>query len=71
MTLKPCTYNWDIRPIIVCSNDDPMLTLTYFSARSYLVSYAFETGQLLPLRERLCIYKAFAVAQIIVVHFIT
>ena len=28
-------------PIIVCSNDDPRLTLTYFAARSNLVSCAF------------------------------
>ena len=27
--------------IIVCSNDDPRLTLTYFTARSKLVSYSF------------------------------
>ena len=25
----------------VCSNDDPRLTLTYFTARSNLVSYVF------------------------------
>ena len=28
-------------PIIVCSNDDPDVTLTYFTARSNLVTYAF------------------------------
>ena len=28
-------------PIIVCSNDDPRLTLTYFTARSNLVTQAF------------------------------
>ena len=27
--------------IIVCSNDDPGVTLTYFTARSNLVTYAF------------------------------
>ena len=27
-------------PIIVCSNDDPGVTLTYFTARSNLVIYA-------------------------------
>ena len=31
----------DIGPIILCSNDDPRLTLTYFTARSNLISYAF------------------------------
>ena len=30
-----------IGPIIVCSNDDPRLTFTYFTARLNLVSYAF------------------------------
>ena len=28
-------------PIIVCSNDDPGVTLTYFTARSNLETYAF------------------------------
>ena len=28
-------------PIIVCSNDNPGVTLTYFTARSNLVTYAF------------------------------
>ena len=28
-------------PIIVCSNDDPGVTLTYLMARSNLVTYAF------------------------------
>ena len=32
---------------MVCSNDDPWLTLTYFTARSNLVSYAFIWGKLL------------------------
>ena len=27
-----------LQPIIVCSNDDPRVTLTYFTARSNLVS---------------------------------
>ena len=29
------------RPFIVCSNEDPRLTLTYVMPRSNLVSYAF------------------------------
>ena len=33
--------------IIVCSNDDPRLTLTYVTARSNLVSYDFIWGKLL------------------------
>ena len=30
-----------LQPIIVCSNDDPGVTLTYFTARSNLVTKAF------------------------------
>ena len=30
-----------LQPIIVCSNDDPGVTLTYFTARSNLVMWAF------------------------------
>ena len=30
-----------LQPIIICSNDDPLVTLTYFTARSNLVTYAF------------------------------
>ena len=35
---KLCKYNQGLQPIIVCSNDDPGVTLTYFMARSNLVS---------------------------------
>ena len=31
-------YRWRLQSIIVCSNDDPGLTFTYFTARSYLVT---------------------------------
>ena len=31
----------------MCSNDDPMLTLTYFMTRSNLVFFAFIRGKLL------------------------
>ena len=33
--------HWGPQPIIVCSNDDPGETLTYFTARSNLVSDVF------------------------------
>ena len=33
--------HWGLHPIIVCSNDDPGVTLTYFTARSNLVTKAF------------------------------
>ena len=31
-------YHRGLKPIIVCSNDDPGVTLTYFMARSNLVT---------------------------------
>ena len=31
-----------LQPILVCSNDDPGLTLTYFTARSNLVTFLLE-----------------------------
>ena len=34
-------WHWGLMPIIVYSNDDPGVTLTYITARSILVSYAF------------------------------
>ena len=42
----------------VCSNDDPGLTLTYFTARSNLVPYAFvwEKGKTMDFSETIVIY---------------
>ena len=31
--------SWGLQPIIVCSNDEPGLTLNYFTARSNLVTF--------------------------------
>ena len=33
--------NQGLQPIIICSNDDPGLTLPYFMARSNLITLAF------------------------------
>ena len=33
--------HWGLEPIIVCLNDDPGVTLTYFTTRSNFVIYAF------------------------------
>ena len=41
MTLKVCMQHRILEYYQVCSNDDPELTLTYFTARSNLVHYAF------------------------------
>ena len=42
----------------VCSNDDPELTLTYFTARSNLVPYAFvwEKGKTMDFSETIVVY---------------
>ena len=41
----------------VCSNDDPGLTLTYFTARSNLVPYAFvwEKGKTMGISETILV----------------
>ena len=41
MTLKLGKQHCVVEYYQVCSNDDPELTLTYFTARSNLVHYAF------------------------------
>ena len=41
MTLKLGMHHQVLEYYQVCSNDDPVLTLTYFTARSNLVPYAF------------------------------
>ena len=42
----------------VCSNDDPGLTLTYFTTRSNLVPYAFvwEKGETMNFSETIVVY---------------
>ena len=39
--MKLGIYHLGLLPIIICSNDDPEVTLTYFTARSNLVTSAF------------------------------
>ena len=34
-------YHQGLQPILVCSNDDPLVTLTYFTAGSNLVTTVF------------------------------
>ena len=41
MTLKVGMQHWVLEYYQICSNDHPGLTLTYFTARSNLVPYAF------------------------------
>ena len=65
-----CGLVCSIGPIIVCSNDDPRVTLICFMARSNFVSYAFIWGKLLEshlmeeslqqmtrVTKGLCLYK--------------
>ena len=58
MTLKLGMQYWVLKYYQVCSNDDPGLTLTYFTARSNLVSYAFvrEKGKTMDFSETIVIY---------------
>ena len=41
ISMKLCMLHRGLQPIIVYSNDDPQMTMTYFTARSNLVIKAF------------------------------
>ena len=58
MTLKLGMQHWVLEYYQVCSNDDPGLTLTYFTARSNLVPYAFvwEKGKTMDFSETIVVY---------------
>ena len=58
MTLKLCMQHRVLEYYQVCSNDDPGLTLTYFTARSNLVPYAFvwEKGKVMDFSETIVVY---------------
>ena len=45
MTLKLVMQHWVLEYYQVCSKDNPVLTLTYFTARSNLVPHAFVWGK--------------------------
>ena len=55
MTLKLSVQHRVLEYYQVCSNDDPGLTLTYFTARSNLVPYVFvlEKGKTMDFSELL------------------
>ena len=57
MTLKLGMHHWVLKYYQVCSNDDPWLTLTYFTARSNLVPYAFvwENGKTMDFSETIVV----------------
>ena len=58
MTLKFGMQHWVLKYYQVCSNDDPGLTLTYFTARSNSVHYAFvwEKGKTMDFSETIIVY---------------
>ena len=58
MTLNLGMHHWVLEYYQVCSNDDPGLTLTYFTARSNLVPYDFvsEKGKIVDFSETIVVY---------------
>ena len=58
MTLKLSMLHRVLEYYQVCSNDDPGLTLTYFTARSNLVPYAFvwEKDKIMDFSETIVVY---------------
>ena len=58
MTLKLSMHHRVHQYYQICSNDDPGLTLTYFTARSNLIIYACvsEKGKTMEISETIVIY---------------
>ena len=58
MTLKLGMQHRVLEYFQICSNGDPRLTLTYFTARSNLVPYAFvwENGKKMDISESIVVY---------------
>ena len=58
MTLKLGMQHRVLEYYRICSNDDPGLTLTYFTARSNLVPYAFiwEKGKTMDFSKTIVVY---------------
>ena len=57
MTLKLGMQVWMLEYYQVCSNDDPELTLTYFTTKSNLLPYAFvwEKGKTMDFSETIAV----------------
>ena len=55
-TSSKCSKHWVLKYFQICLNDDPELTLTYFTARSNLIPYAFvwEKGKIMDLFRNHC-----------------
>ena len=58
MTLNLSMHHKVLEYYLICSNDDPELTLTYFTAWSNLVPYAFvwEKGKTMDFSETTTVY---------------
>ena len=58
ITLKLNLHHWVLKYYQVCSNDDTVLTLTYFMARLNLVPYAFvwEKGKTMDFSKSFVVY---------------
>ena len=58
MTLKVGMQHWVLKYFQIYSNDDPELILTYFTARSNLIPYAFvwEKGKIMDFSETIVVY---------------
>ena len=58
MTLKLGMHHWVLEYYQVYSNHNPRLTLTYFTARSNMVPYAFvwEKGETMDFSETIVVY---------------
>ena len=58
ITLKLSVHHRVLKYYQICSNDDPVLTLTYFTARSNLVPYAFvwEKGKTMDFSKTINVY---------------
>ena len=58
MTLKVDMLHWVLQYYQVCSNNDSVLTLTYFTARSTFVPFAFvwDDGKTMDFSETIVVY---------------
>ena len=58
MTLKVGMQHQVLKYYQVCSNDDPGMTMTYFTSRSNLVPYAFvwEKGKTMDFSETIVVF---------------
>ena len=63
MTLELGIQHWVLEYYQICSNDDTLLTLTYFMERSNLVPYAFvwEKGKTMGFSETIVVFVVYDV----------